>query len=145
MGLTRLPKLTHLLLLKKIKKSRTKSAKNHILKKVGMSSDSFTDTELYCIFPSSITLDNNSIFSILWSFSCVKFVLKMSQFNNIKKFYQYEVYVTVSSMSSLVFSIFIIFIVMNLISILHNNPFKHFLQNIFQNNVPEENESSRQK
>lgn len=78
---------TYHLLQKKIEKSRTKSAKIDILKKIGMLSDPFTDTGLCHIFQSSITLDDNLKIGLFSSFSCVKSALKITQSKIIKNFY----------------------------------------------------------
>jgi len=67
-----------------------------------MSNDLFVDNGHRVYVKCSLTLYNNSIISIFDSFSCIKSMLKIEQYRNIRNFYRSEGMSTLSSVSSII-------------------------------------------
>ncbi len=71
------------------------------IRKRGVSTDYLVDSGQGSLTKCSFIINNNSIIGIFKSFSCVKSVLKIGQFNRIKKFYRCEGVSSMSTMSNI--------------------------------------------
>jgi hypothetical protein len=67
----------------------------------GVSTDYLVDSGQWSLTKCSFIIYNNSLIGILKLFSCVKSVLKIRQFNRIKKFYRCRGVSTLSTVSNI--------------------------------------------